>query len=149
MKELKDNKMISKEEAKKRSLPGWNIRCNVCGNYGAKWVNVGKNSRACTRALCPQHEKEFNEMIYRYGEDMKKFIKVQFEQEYNFQSNGGDNMKTGKVMLIIRCVGDIKDCPLKYSTCDQCVKNYAEEGEVYFDEDEGLGYFTIETAKQL
>lgn len=70
--------MISKEEAKERCLLGWNIRCNVCGNYGAKWI-YGARPGWGALALCPEHEKEYNEMVYRHKEEIKNFTDVKFE----------------------------------------------------------------------
>lgn len=72
--------MITKGEAKKRSIQGWNIRCNLCGNYGASWI-YGARPGWGALALCPEHEKEYKEMIERHKKEIRKFTNANFEQD--------------------------------------------------------------------
>lgn len=44
--------VITMDEARERELPGWNIRCNRCGDYGAEWLR-GERPGWGALALCP------------------------------------------------------------------------------------------------
>lgn len=76
---------ISKEEAKKLRLDGWNIRCNYCGNYGAKWMHTIMGAPARREwgalALCPEHYKKIQEAVKALQDTLSTYRKINFEQE--------------------------------------------------------------------
>lgn len=74
--------IISKEEANKRCLIGWNIRCNFCGDYGAEWIKSARPGWG-DLALCPQHEEEYQRMIRRHEKEKQRFRNVKYEQQRN------------------------------------------------------------------
>lgn len=81
----KSKQIITKEEAKKRHLIGWNIRCNHCGSYGAAWINKihGETARPGwgALALCEQHTKELAHVVDQFRREVFKFRQINFEQE--------------------------------------------------------------------
>jgi hypothetical protein len=72
--------MISREEAKSKILMGWNIRCNLCGDYGADWVPNARPGWG-SLALCPTHKKEYDAEIRRHGDELLRIGKINFEQD--------------------------------------------------------------------
>jgi hypothetical protein len=72
--------MISLKEAKSRCLPGWNIRCNLCGSYGAEW-HLGERLGWGALALCPEHSKELCEEYRRHRYKLSRLRTINFEQD--------------------------------------------------------------------
>jgi hypothetical protein len=76
-----DNHLVlTKENARKRKIPGWNIRCNYCGSYGAEWISNERLGWG-SLALCPYHEEMFLAEQSRHKEFMKKIQTINFEQD--------------------------------------------------------------------
>lgn len=71
---------MNKEEAKSKCLPGWNIRCNLCGSYPAEWVR-GERPGWGSLALCPQHKAELIAEKDRHANEMKRLRTINFEQD--------------------------------------------------------------------
>lgn len=69
-------------EAHKQRLPGWNIRCNHCGDYGASWVTDMRPGWGAL-ALCPLHEGLLRGEQARHRRNMKDLTQVNFEQVYD------------------------------------------------------------------
>ena len=67
------------EEAKKACLPGWNLRCNLCGAHPAEWI---RNERPGwgSLALCPKHAEKLRNEKYRHEKEMKRLRTINFEQ---------------------------------------------------------------------
>ena len=78
--------MISKEEAKRKCLLGWNIRCNYCGSYGAGWVK-GKRPGFGSLAFCPEHMKQFMNEQQRHQVELRRLKTIYFEQDDTNASN--------------------------------------------------------------
>ena len=68
------------EEAREMKLNGWNIRCNYCGDYGARWI-VGARPGWGSLALCEQHEKEYDEEMRRHNKELKRLRTINYEQK--------------------------------------------------------------------
>ncbi len=77
---------ITCNEARRRCLPGWNIRCNHCGSYGADWTRDGARPGWGELALCPRHMGEYAAMKERHREELECFRRVRFEQERAVQA---------------------------------------------------------------
>jgi hypothetical protein len=77
--------MLTKEEAKAKRMPGWNIRCNQCGSYGAEWVHTIATNTARpgfgALALCPDHVKQLRKIVKDFQNEIKEFRKINFEQD--------------------------------------------------------------------
>lgn len=71
--------MITKEEARLKRLLGWNLRCNLCGCYGAKWVH-GERPGWGALALCPKHAAELSAEHDRHEKEMRRFRCINYEQ---------------------------------------------------------------------
>lgn len=71
---------ITRDEARERRLPGWNLRCNRCGNYGAKWL-PGMRPGWGALALCPSDEAELWAEEERHQRAMRELTAVRFEQD--------------------------------------------------------------------
>ena len=67
------------DEARKQGLPGWNIRCNYCGDYGATWVTDMRPEWGAL-ALCPLHEGQLLGEQERHRKVMDELTQVNFEQ---------------------------------------------------------------------
>lgn len=81
--------MYTKEEAKAQHLLGWNIRCNVCGSYGAKWIAKidGNTARPGwgSLALCMFHQIRLDEEMERHKQALSEFTAINFEQDSYFE----------------------------------------------------------------
>ena len=71
---------ISRDEARKRTLPGWNIRCNLWGSYGASWL-PGTRPGWGALALCPEHAEAYLAEIARHKTAIASLSQINFEQE--------------------------------------------------------------------
>lgn len=70
---------LSKEEAKAKGVLGWNIRCNLCGSYGAEWVR-GERPGWGSLALCPKCKAELIAEKDRHAKEMSRLRTINFEQ---------------------------------------------------------------------
>jgi hypothetical protein len=70
----------TRDEAKALNLPGWNIGCNRCGAYGARWLPKERPGWGAL-ALCPPHEKELRAEQYKHKLALDELRAVRFEQE--------------------------------------------------------------------
>lgn len=70
---------LSLEQAKERCLPGWNLRCNLCGSYGAGWVPKGRPGWG-SLALCPRHETEYRAVMLLSDSLLARFRQVKYRQ---------------------------------------------------------------------
>lgn len=77
--ELGSMASVTLEEALARDAPGWNIRCNLCGSHGARWIQNQRPGWG-SLCLCPTHERELNEELARHTNAMIKFRTINFEQ---------------------------------------------------------------------
>lgn len=66
-------------EAKDALVPGWNLRCNRCGWWGALWF-PGQRAGWGALALCDPHSDELFAELRRHGAVMAELRKVNFEQ---------------------------------------------------------------------
>ena len=76
---------LSRDEARARGLPGWNIRCNPCGSYGAEWVSridgaAARPGWGCL-ALCPPCAEALRVGTARHEAAVREMRTVRFEQE--------------------------------------------------------------------
>lgn len=70
------------DEARERCLPGWNVRCNRCGNYGADWIaNERPGWGWGNLALCPPHAGELAREHARHAAALRTLRAVNFEQD--------------------------------------------------------------------
>lgn len=67
------------DEARHHALPGWNIRCNHCGDYGASWIHDLRTGRGAL-ALCPLHKGLLLNEQERHQKAMDDLTQVNFEQ---------------------------------------------------------------------
>ena len=67
------------DEARAACLPGWNLRCNRCGTYGASWL-VEERPGWGALALCPPHADELRAEYARHEEALRVLREVKFEQ---------------------------------------------------------------------
>lgn len=58
---------------------GWNLRCNRCGTYGARWLAEERPGWG-SLAVCPQHKDELTEEHRRHDAALAVLRKVNFEQ---------------------------------------------------------------------
>lgn len=70
-------------EAREDARHGWNLRCNVCGNFGANWLPELRPGWGCL-AACPEHQAAIEVEQKRHAEAMKKLTAVNFEQPGNW-----------------------------------------------------------------
>ena len=67
------------KEARKKCLPGWNLRCNLCGEYPANWIPNERPGVGCL-ALCPKHEAELKAENERHRIAINKLRVINYEQ---------------------------------------------------------------------
>lgn len=60
--------------------PGWNLRCNRCGLYGALWYS-GERPGWGSLALCDPHADELYAEHQRHREALAELRAVNYEQE--------------------------------------------------------------------
>lgn len=68
------------EQANELCLPGWNLRCNRCGSYGADWMPNERPGWGCL-ALCPPHKRELVDEHVRHKLALEVLRRVDFEQD--------------------------------------------------------------------
>ena len=66
-------------EARALHLPGWNLRCNLCGEHPADWIPDQRPGWGAL-ALCDQHKAELASELTRHSEEMKRLRTINFEQ---------------------------------------------------------------------
>lgn len=71
---------MTREEARRLCLSGWNIRCNRCGSYGAEWVRDMRPGWG-SLALCPRHADELRDELDRHSTAMQALAQINFEQD--------------------------------------------------------------------
>lgn len=69
------NPILSMNEACELGLPGWNIRCNYCGTFGASWLPNERPGWG-SLALCPEHRYEF----FVRKQALHEMRRINFEQ---------------------------------------------------------------------
>lgn len=67
------------EEALSPSVPGWNMRCNLCGEHPANWI-ANQRPGWGSLALCPTHEAELRAELARHNQALQRLRKINFEQ---------------------------------------------------------------------
>lgn len=55
------------QEAKHRGLPGWNLRCNLCGEHPAEWLTDDLPGWAYL-VLCRKHKEELRVLREKISE---------------------------------------------------------------------------------
>lgn len=58
---------------------GWNLRCNVCGDFGASWME-GKRPGYGSLAVCPDCQRAVEAEESRHQSAMACLTRVQYEQ---------------------------------------------------------------------
>lgn len=77
--EIMQHEVLTEDEARERNVSGWNIRCNLCGSYGAIWV-PGQRSGWGSLCLCPTHRGELEAELHRHDAEMARLRTINFEQ---------------------------------------------------------------------
>jgi hypothetical protein len=70
------------EEAAAAGRLGWNLRCNRCGLFGARWIS-GMRPGWGALALCDPHADELEAEVGRHKSAMAVLGAVNFEQPTN------------------------------------------------------------------
>lgn len=73
-------------EAKSLHLPGWNLRCNFCGEHPAKWIGNERPGWG-SLCLCDKHAKELSVEKERHEKEMRRLRTINFEQLSEFDVN--------------------------------------------------------------
>jgi hypothetical protein len=68
------------DEARAACLPGWNLRCNRCGSFGATWLE-GERPGWGALALCPPHGADLKAEHVRHASALLLLREVSYEQE--------------------------------------------------------------------
>jgi len=71
---------MTRDEAKAKGLPGWNLRCNYCGEYPADWFESERPGWGAL-ALCAKHGDELKKEQARHAKEMDRLRTINFEQE--------------------------------------------------------------------
>ena len=71
---------MTREESREHGGPGWNLRCNNCGTYGARWISKGRPGWG-SLALCPFHEAKYEAELLRHKMMMRDLREISFEQD--------------------------------------------------------------------
>lgn len=79
---------MTREEARKKALPGWNIRCNLCGEYPAKWF-CNQRPDWGSLALCDRHGEELRSELEWHEAEMRRLRTINYEQDMD------DSQKVG------------------------------------------------------
>lgn len=61
---------------------GWNIRCNVCGCYGAAWLPNARPGWGAL-ALCPEHKADLMSLAVRHWTETRPYFRIAYEQDPN------------------------------------------------------------------
>lgn len=72
--------ILTKDEARRLALNGWNLRCNLCGSYGARWL-TGERPGWGSLALCEHHAHELHVEKQRHDKEMRRLRTINFEQD--------------------------------------------------------------------
>jgi len=67
------------EEARKKCLPGWNLRCNLCGEHPASWIPNARPGWG-SLALCDKHREYYESELNRHRLELKRLRKINYEQ---------------------------------------------------------------------
>lgn len=59
---------------------GWNLRCNLCGGYGATWIH-GMRPGWGALALCYPHKSELEALQRHHADELAALTKINFEQD--------------------------------------------------------------------
>lgn len=70
----------SPQEAAEAHLTGWNLRCNVCGLYGATWVPKMRPGWGAL-ALCEPHAQQLRNLQRRHKDELDELTTVKYEQD--------------------------------------------------------------------
>jgi hypothetical protein len=80
-------KPLTIEEAKAIPLPGWNLRCNRCGSFGATHEDGdGKRRGYGHFVFCPSCMKEYVAMQERHRLEAEVWQTIHFEQDWRRDS---------------------------------------------------------------
>jgi hypothetical protein len=76
------NMILAEKEAREGLVFGWNLRCNVCGSYGATWQDRVLDKPARPKwgalALCPFHKKRLNDTVLEFQAELSQMQVVNF-----------------------------------------------------------------------
>jgi hypothetical protein len=78
----------SLQEAQAAARQGWNIRCNRCGSYGARWWRNGRPGWGAL-ALCPLDALELEAELRRHTETLRRLLAVNYEQDTTRSADAG------------------------------------------------------------
>lgn len=70
---------MTRDEARSLALPGWNLRCNLCGEHPAEWL-IDQRPGWGSLALCSEHAKQLREELWRHDTAMRVLRTINFEQ---------------------------------------------------------------------
>ncbi len=68
------------DEAKADQVQGWNLRCNLCGSYGADWHSNERPGWG-DLALCPTHGKDLTDENRRHDTAIAELRRINYEQD--------------------------------------------------------------------
>jgi hypothetical protein len=60
-------------------ISGWNIRCNLCGAFGASWI-INARPGWGSLALCPSHKEAYEAEMSRHRGVISTLSQINFEQ---------------------------------------------------------------------
>lgn len=76
---LENNRALTMEEALDFGLMGWNLRCTLCGSFGAEWVR-GLREASGSLAFCPGHRDEWRIEQNRHSAEVTRLSAPNFTQ---------------------------------------------------------------------
>lgn len=68
------------EAAREAHAHGWNLRCNLCGTFGAGWV-PGQRPGWGALAMCPTHRQDLDDELRRHEYAIGELRRINFEQK--------------------------------------------------------------------
>lgn len=68
------------DQARDAGVCGWNLRCNLCGTYGATWIPNQRPGWG-DLALCPTHENDLTAELRRHKDAMTELRHINYEQD--------------------------------------------------------------------
>lgn len=71
---------MTRDQAKSKALRGWNLRCNLCGEYPAQWIH-GARPGWGDLALCDTHKAAFDAEVARHESAMSELRTINYEQD--------------------------------------------------------------------
>jgi hypothetical protein len=81
--------MRTLEEARDRpegAMCGWNVRCNLCGSYGASWLDPWSRPGWGCLCLCEVHKAEWEAEMSRHSIEISRLRTINFEQDVRYAS---------------------------------------------------------------